>query len=302
MPSLRAWTSARFTVPLPAGHRFPIAKYARIRDAVISRGLLPASAIHEPDRADLSALRLAHTQEYLDAVTEGTLAPMAVRGLGFPWSPALRERSLRTAQGTIEAARDALTSGAGINLAGGTHHAFADRGEGFCVFNDVALAIRVLQRDGQLTRAAVVDLDVHQGNGTARIFADDPDVFTFSMHGGRNYPFHKETSDLDLELEDGCEDAAYLALLERHLGPTLDLARPELVFYLAGADPYAGDRFGRLGLSIEGLRRRDAIAFDACRRRGLPAVLTMAGGYAHTLDDIVTIQTNSVAALLASHG
>lgn len=298
---MRAWSSARFTVPLPDGHRFPIAKYARIRDECIARGLLPAAAVEEPDRADRWALELVHTPRYAEAVLAGTLQPAEVRRLGFPWSPHLRERSVRTVQGTIEAARDALDTGLGLNLAGGTHHAFADRGEGFCVFNDVAIAIRVLQREGRLTRAAVVDLDVHQGNGTAHIFADDPDVFTFSMHGTGNYPFHKERSRLDVALADGCDDDAYLAALDTHLGPVLDEARPELVFYLAGADPYRHDRLGRLGLTVAGLLERDRRAFAELRRRGLPAVVTMAGGYARDLEDVVTIQTNAVGAALAAY-
>lgn len=298
---MRAWSSARYTVPLPDGHRFPIAKYARIRDEVVARGVLTAGAIEEPDRADRWALELVHTPRYADAVLGGTLTPAEVRRLGFPWSADLRERSLRAVQSTLEAARDALETGLGINLAGGTHHAFPDHGEGFCVFNDVAIATRVLQREGRLVRAAVVDLDVHQGNGTARIFADDSDVFTFSMHGARNYPFRKEQSALDVELEDGCDDAVYLAALDAHLGPALDAARPELVFYLGGADPYVHDRFGRLGLTVAGLVERDRRAFDAFRRRGLPAVVTMAGGYARELEDVVTIQANTVEAALATY-
>jgi acetoin utilization deacetylase AcuC-like enzyme len=298
---MRAWSSARFTIALPDGHRFPIAKYARIRDEIVARGLLPAGGIEEPDRADRWALELVHTPGYVEAVLDGTLSAMEVRRLGFPWSAGLRERSLRTVQGTIEAAHDALDRGLGINLAGGTHHAFPGHGEGFCVFNDVAIAIRVLQRAGRITRAAVVDLDVHQGNGTAHVFADDADVFTFSMHGARNYPFRKERSALDVELDDGCGDAAYLAALDTHLGPVLDSARPELVFYLGGADPFVDDRFGRLGMSIAGLGARDRLAFDAFRRRGLPAVVTMAGGYARDLEDVVTIQTNMVEAALAAY-
>lgn len=298
---MRAWSSARFTVPLPAGHRFPIAKYARIRDEIIARGLLPRQAIEEPDRADRWALELVHTSLYADAVLAGALSPAEVRRLGLPWSPDLRERSLRTVQGTLEAARDALEAGLGINLAGGTHHAYPGHGEGFCVFNDVAIAIRVLQREGRLGRAAVVDLDVHQGNGTAHIFTDDPDVSTFSMHGARNYPFRKERSARDVELDDGCEDAAYLAALDAHLGPVLDAARPELVFYLGGADPYLDDRFGRLGLTVAGLLERDRRSFEAFRGRGLPAVLTLAGGYARKLEDVVTIQANTVEAALAAY-
>jgi len=298
---MRAWSSARFTVPLPDGHRFPIAKYARIREEVVARGLLPAGGIEEPNPADRSALELVHEPGYVDAVLEGTLSPSDVRRLGFPWSGHLRERSLRTVQGTVEAARDALETGLGINLAGGTHHAFPDHGEGFCVFNDVAIAIRVLQQADRVSRAAVVDLDVHQGNGTARIFAGDADVFTFSMHGARNYPFRKEQSGLDVELDDGCGDAAYLAALDAHLGPVLEAARPDLVFYLGGADPYVHDRFGRLSLSVAGLAARDRRVFQAFRRRGLPVVVTMAGGYAREIEDVVTIQTNTVAAALAAY-
>jgi len=267
----------------------------------VARGLLPARAIAEPDRAERWALALVHTPEYVEAVLEGGLSPLEVRRLGFPWSPELRERSLRTVQGTVEAAYDALDCGLGLNLAGGTHHAFPGHGEGFCVLNDVAIAVRLLQRDGRLTRTAIVDLDVHQGNGTARIFADDPDVFTFSMHGARNFPFRKERSGLDVELDDGCPDDAYLAALDAHLGPVLDAVRPELVFYLAGADPYVHDRFGRLGLTVRGLETRDRRVFDALRRRGLPVVVTMAGGYARDLEDVVTIQTNTVQAALAAY-
>jgi acetoin utilization deacetylase AcuC-like enzyme len=298
---MRAWSSARYTIDLPDGHRFPIAKYARIRDAVVGRGLLPPGRIEEPDRVERWALELVHTASYAQAVLDGTLTAAETRRLGFPWSPQLRERSLRTVQGTVEAAEDALQLGLGINLAGGTHHAFADHGEGFCVFNDVAVAIRVLQRAGRVTRVAVVDLDVHQGNGTARIFADDPDVFTFSLHGARNFPFRKERSGLDVELDDGCEDAAYLALLDDHLAPVLEASRPDLVFYLAGADPFVHDRFGRLGMSIAGLGERDRRVFDACRRSGLPVVVTLAGGYARDLADVVTIQINSIETALAAY-
>ena len=299
---MRAWSSADFTIALPEGHRFPITKYAAVREGVVARGLLPRGAILVPERVERWALGLVHTARYVDAVLDGTLSAAEQRRLGFPWGPGLPERSLRTVQATVEAARDALAGGAGITLAGGTHHAFADRGEGFCVFNDVAVAIRLLEREGRLRRTAVIDLDVHQGNGTARIFEDEPDVFTFSMHGARNFPFRKERSRLDVELEDGTGDATYLALLDRHIGAVLDAARPELVCYLAGADPYAGDRFGRLGMSIEGLRERDRHVFAACRARGVPVVLTLAGGYARNIEDIVTIHANTVRELLASHG
>ena len=296
---MRAWSSSRFTVPLPPGHRFPIEKYALVRDAVAQSGLLGAGTIEEPERVKRSDLERVHTPAYIDAILNGALDASAARRLGFPWSEALRERSLRTVQGTLEAGRDALDRGAGVNLAGGTHHAFHDRGEGFCVFNDVAVAIRTLQAEGHIVRAAVIDLDVHQGNGTAAIFRDEPSVFTFSMHGGKNYPFEKEHSRLDLELPDGCEDETYLSLLEQHLDAVLDQSAADIVFYLGGADPYAGDRFGRLKLSIEGLRRRDRMVFQACSRRGQPVVMTLAGGYATQLHDIVTIHLNTLRELVS---
>jgi acetoin utilization deacetylase AcuC-like enzyme len=299
---MRAWSPARFTISLPETHRFPIAKYALIRDEVVASGTLSSAAIHEPERVERWALGLVHTERYIAAILDGTLDAEAARRLGFPWSAELRERSLRTVQGTIEAAADALDSGAGINLAGGTHHAFADRGEGFCVFNDVAVAIRMLQRAGRIRRAAIVDLDVHQGNGTASIFSGEPDVFTFSMHGAKNYPFHKERSRLDVELPDGCEDAEYLDHLERHLEPVLEASAPDLVFYLGGADPYIGDRFGRLRLTMDGLRRRDRMVFEASRRRGLPVVMTLAGGYARELGDIARIHVGTVQELKAVSG
>jgi acetoin utilization deacetylase AcuC-like enzyme len=299
---MRAWSSARFTVPLPDGHRFPIAKYQRIRDAVVARGILAPSDVEEPDRVERWALGLVHTPAYVESVADGTLAPLEVRRLGFPWSEQLRERSFRTVQGTVEAGFDALSSGAGINLAGGTHHAFAGHGEGFCVFNDVAVAVRVLQRDGRVRRVAIVDLDVHQGNGTASIFAGDPDVFTFSVHGAKNFPFRKERSTLDVELDDRTGDAEYQAALAARLPDVLDSARPDLVVYLAGADPYLDDRFGRLSLSFEGLRARDRLVFDSCRCRGLPVVLTLAGGYARSIEDVVSIHTTTVHELRRVYG
>ncbi|HEX5387514.1 MAG TPA: histone deacetylase [Gemmatimonadales bacterium] len=299
---MRAWTSAGFTIDLPPGHRFPIAKYALVRDGLVAQRILMPGDIAEPERAERWTVELVHERGYVDDILDGTLAPAHARRLGLPCSAQLRERSLRTVQGTLEAARDALESGAGVNLAGGTHHAFADHGEGFCVFNDTAIAVRVLQREGRVRRVAVVDLDVHQGNGTARIFAGDADVFTFSMHGAKNFPFRKETGSLDVELDDGTDDPAYLALLGLHLDAALDRASPDLVFYLAGADPFAGDRFGRLGLSMAGLRERDARVFAACRRRDLPVAVTLAGGYAPDLHDVVAIHANTVRELRCAYG
>jgi acetoin utilization deacetylase AcuC-like enzyme len=232
----------------------------------------------------------------VEAVAIGTLPREAQRRIGFPWSLQMVERARRSVGATIAAARAALEDGVAANLAGGTHHGFADRGEGFCVFNDVAVAARVLQRDAHARRIAIIDLDVHQGNGTAAIFAGDDTVFTFSMHGEKNFPFRKETSDLDVGLPDGMEDDAYLELLRPHLGEVLNRHQPDVVFYLAGADPYKGDRLGRLKLTIAGLRTRDEIVFDACRRAGLPVAVTMSGGYADDISAIVTIHANTIRA------
>lgn len=276
-----------------------MAKYAMIAEGVAARGLVESLA--EPERAPRDAVTRVHDAGYVDAVLGDGLSASELRRLGFPWRPELAERSLRTVQGTIEASRDALAAGAGVSLAGGTHHAFPSHGEGFCVFNDVAIAIRALQSEGCITRAAIIDLDVHQGNGTARIFAGDPDVYTFSMHGARNYPWRKERSRLDVELPDATGDDAYLGLLAAHLPRVLFESRPELVVYIAGADPYLGDRLGRLSLSIGGLARRDALVFDACRRNGLPVAMVLGGGYAGNLEDVVAIHGNTVAALRSCH-
>lgn len=296
---MRAWSPARYAVALPPGHRFPISKYAAVRDAITARGLL---AVEEPDRMERWAVGLVHTARWVDGLLDGTLEAAEIRRLGFPWSEALRERALRTAQGTAEAAADALERGAGVNLAGGTHHAFPDYGEGFCCFNDVALAIRLLQREGRIRRAVIIDLDVHQGNGTAAIFADDPDVYTFSMHGANNFPFRKVPSRCDVALADGTGDETYLRELDLRLDGVLDAARPDLAFYLAGADPLAGDRFGRLALTPAGLRARDARVFDACRRRGIPVAVTLAGGYAADIAEIVTVHVNTMEELRRTHG
>ena len=291
---LHCWTSARYTIPLPAGHRFPIEKYALLRDAVLASGLVPPSALHEPERASLDALRLVHTERYIDALVTGTLSDAEQRRIGLPWSEFLIERSFRAVGGTCEAARAALDLGVTMNLAGGTHHAFPDHGEGFCVFNDVAVAIRMLQRDGRIRRAAVIDLDVHQGNGTHAIFAGDDSVFTFSMHGGRNFPFHKVAGTLDVELADGTGDDAYLAALAEKLPGVLAASAPDLVIYLAGSDPHEGDRLGRLCLTFDGLARRDAMVLDACREVGIPVAVTFAGGYGRDINDSVRAHVNTV--------
>jgi acetoin utilization deacetylase AcuC-like enzyme len=291
---VRAFYCDHFVLPLPDGHRFPMAKYARLRERVVAERIVDIGDLHEAGPAAWEDLALVHTPTYLRDVAEGTLPPETQRRIGFPWSPAMVERARRSVGATIAAARGALADGAAANLAGGTHHAFSDRGEGFCVFNDVAVASRVLLREGAVRRIAVVDCDVHQGNGTAAIFADDPLVFTLSIHGARNFPFRKEASDLDITLEDGATDADYLPLVEEHVPRVLDAHAPDIVFYVSGADPYHGDRLGRLKLTIDGLRRRDALVFAACRARRIPVVVTMAGGYAADVDAIVTIHANTI--------
>ncbi len=293
---LHAWSSARHTVPLPDGHRFPIAKYQKLRDAVLDAGLVPLSHLHDPARVAHEDLLRVHTTAWVDSVEQGTLDAAAVRRVGFPWSPLLVERAFRAVGGTCEAAQAALQHGVAVNLAGGTHHAFATHGEGFCVFNDVAVAVRMLQarRDTRTQRAAIIDLDVHQGNGTHAIFADDADVFTFSMHGGRNYPFRKVPGSLDIELHDGAGDDAYLTLLAEHLPRVLERAKADVVFYLAGADPHEGDALGRLALTFDGLQRRDTMVLNACREIGLPVCVTIAGGYGRNIDDTVRVHVNTV--------
>jgi len=291
---LHAWSSAVYTFPLPAGHRFPIEKYALLRDAVVAEGLIAASDVHEPERATREELERVHTRGYVERLTNGTLSDGELRLLGFPWSPALVERSYRAVGGTLGAARRALEDGVAMNLAGGTHHAFPDRGEGFCVFNDVAIAIRTLRAEGRIQRAAIIDLDVHQGNGTHAIFAGDHETFTFSMHGGRNYPFQKVPGTLDIELADGTGDDDYLALLAEALPRVLNEGRPDLVVYLAGADPHERDRLGRLKLTFEGLERRDAMVLEGCREVGIPVAVTIAGGYGVDVRETVAIHVATV--------
>lgn len=292
--AVRAFYSDHFVLPLPEGHKFPMAKYSGLRERILAEAILAPEDLYEAPSASWDELRLVHSAEYVDAVADGTVAPAAQRRIGFPWSPQMVERSRRSVGATIAASRAALEDGVAANLAGGTHHAFADRGEGFCVFNDVAVAARVLQRDRLAHRIAIVDLDVHQGNGTAAIFSADDSVFTFSMHGAHNFPFRKEASDLDVALSDGTGDDEYLELLRRHLPEVLTRHQPDFVFYLAGADPYEGDRLGRLKLTIDGLRARDAMVFGACSQSRLPVAVTMSGGYAHDIEAIVTIHANTI--------
>lgn len=309
---MKAFYADQFVLPLPAGHRFPMPKYQLLRDAVAAA--LPAVQLQPAPPASDGELALVHTPTYIDAVAQGLLSPAQQREIGFPWSTFMVERSRRSVGATIAAARCALAEGVAGNLAGGTHHAYADKGSGYCVFNDVAVAARLMQAEwhrqprgrgaGRMLRVAVIDLDVHQGNGTAAIFRDDPGVFTLSLHGARNFPFRKEASDLDVELPDGCTDAPYLQALDDALDTLWQrhaAQPPGLVFYLAGADPWEGDRLGRLKLTAAGLAERDRRVFQALRERGIPVVMTMAGGYGHDIHDTVAIQLQSWRIALAAH-
>jgi len=271
-----------YTVPLPEGHPFPMGKFAALHRILLDEGLIRPEDVMLPQEAAWADLRLVHTEEYLTQLAQGTLTRQAERKLGVPWSLTMLRRSRLAAQGTINAARAALEDGIAANLAGGTHHAFPDHGEGYCVLNDVAIAIRALRRDGLIRRALIIDLDVHQGNGTAAIFGGDDTAYTFSMHGERNYPWRKPPSDCDVGLPDGTGDDLYVETLSRHLPMIFDAARPDLVFYLAGVDPVIGDRFGRLALTREGARQRDNATLRAIAARGAPVVLTLSGGYART--------------------
>lgn len=291
---MKIFYSGQFPLPLPAGHRFPMRKYAMLRDRVLASGLATEASLGIPAAASPEQLTLAHSPSYCSNVQTGTLSRPEIRRLGFPWSPQLVERSRRSCGATIEACRAALAEGVAVNLAGGTHHAFRDRGEGFSVFNDSAVAARVMQAEERVRRIVILDCDVHQGNGTASILQGDSTIFTFSIHGARNFPFHKEQSDLDIALEDETGDQEYLARLEEGLETALCRSRAELAVYLSGADPYRDDRLGRLALSKPGLAERDFMVLERCRKAGIPVAVTMGGGYARRIEDIVDIHFRTV--------
>jgi acetoin utilization deacetylase AcuC-like enzyme len=295
---MRAFYSDQFVLPLPQGHRFPMAKYRLLRDRLSVE--MPEVALEVAPPASDGELALVHSPSYIQSVVQGTLSEAQQKEIGFPWTPAMVERSRRSAGATVMAARSALFGGQGVaaNLAGGTHHAYADKGSGFCVFNDAAVATRLMQAEWgrvskQPLKVAIIDLDVHQGNGTARIFERDDQVFTLSMHGARNFPFDKETSDLDVELPDGCDDMAYLEALEHALAELEARFAPGFVIYLAGADPHEGDRLGRLNLSFDGLEARDRRVFDWAWSKRIPLAFSMAGGYGKEMADTVQAQVNT---------
>lgn len=302
---MKLFYTGHFVLPLPPGHRFPMEKYALLRDRLVATGKFTPEDIQAPPAATDADILRAHDPAYLHQVTTGTLDPQALRRIGFPWSPEMVERSRRSAGATLAACQAALADGMAANLAGGTHHAHRDFGSGFCVFNDAAIAALSLLTQGQARRVAIIDCDVHQGDGTATILAQEPRAFTFSIHGRRNFPFEKQQSDLDVELPDGTGDAAYLAALDEALAAVFRRANPDFALYLAGADPYEGDRLGRLKLTQAGLAERDRRVLSACQARRIPVAIAMAGGYGRNIEETVAIHATTVLTahqLLASGG
>jgi acetoin utilization deacetylase AcuC-like enzyme len=293
---MQVFFATQFTLPLPPGHRFPMAKYQLLRERLADE--LPQLELRQAPEVTDGQLALAHSPAYIQAISDGTVDPRIMREIGLPWSPAMVERSRRSVGATVAASRVAFGLGIAANIAGGTHHAYADRGGGFCVFNDAAVACRLMQAEWLRThpwalKVAIVDLDVHQGNGTAHIFRDDDSVFTLSLHGQKNFPFRKEASDLDFELPDGCRDDEYLLALEQALAELDRRFDPGFIIYLAGADPHEGDRLGRLKLTWDGLEARDRRVFDWAWQRGLPLAFAMAGGYGVRIEDTVQVQVNT---------
>jgi acetoin utilization deacetylase AcuC-like enzyme len=290
---MQAYYADHFVLPLPPGHRFPMSKYRQLRDRVSAE--LPNVVLSEPPQASDGQLALAHTPAYIARLCGGQLSALEQRALGFPWSEAMVERSRRSTGATIAACRAAIASkSSAANLAGGTHHAYANKGEGFCCFNDVAVAARLMQAERLAARVLILDLDVHQGNGTAAILEDDPSIYTASMHGANNYPFKKENSRLDVALPDGTDDQQYLKALAHTLEHIDREFSADLLIYLAGADVYQGDRLGKLSLTIQGIVQRDQMVFDWALKRDLPVALAMGGGYCPEIEKTVQIHLNTV--------
>jgi len=296
MSDFRIFYSPYYYADIGEGHVFPIKKFEFVRDKLLEEGTLQSSEIFEPQPAEIEDVLLVHTEDYILRLRDGTLTAKEIRKLGLPWSKSLVRRSFLAVSGTINAAKLALENRVASNLAGGTHHAFPDRGEGFCVMNDVAVAIEVLKRDGLAKRFLIIDCDVHQGNGTAFIFKDDEAVFTFSIHGAKNYPLFKESSNLDIELPDKTSDDEYLETLNEAL-PRVFLHNPDIVFYLGGADPFEKDKLGRLSLTFEGLMKRDEAVLSFAKEREVPIVTLMSGGYAQDINDTVEIHCNTIRAV-----
>ena len=293
---MKAFYTDHFVLPLPEGHRFPMEKYSRLRDLVSS--LIDIELVEAHPATDTQIL-YAHDPSYLIKVIEGKLSPQEQREIGFPWSKQMVERSRRSAGATVAAAKTALREGIAANLAGGTHHAYRDAGSGFCVFNDSAIAARALQKEiSPSLKVAVIDLDVHQGNGTASILQNDDSIFTLSIHGENNFPFKKEESDLDLGLKDGCDDVAYLHALGQSLEQLDTRFKPDCLIFLAGADPHEGDRLGRLNVSTAGMRLRDETVFQYALNRQLPIAFSMAGGYGKEMTSTVDIHFQTIKTAL----
>ncbi len=297
---MKIYHSDETPLPLPAGHTFPIEKYSLLRRRVEASGIIDPEDL-QPGRAvsDKDVLRV-HTVDYLDRLRRGRLSSNDMRRIGFPWSPQLVERTRHSAGATLAAVRTALAEGIGINLGGGTHHAFPDHGQGYCILNDVAIALRAHQAQGGLQTAVIFDGDAHQGNGTAAIFATDASIFTFSIHGRNSFPFRKVPGDLDIALDDGTADEAYLEKFADGVAHALSAGPFDLAVFLAGADPYRDDRYGRLALSRAGLARRDRLVLSACRREDLPLAIVMGGGYARDIADTVAIHFETVRAAAAT--
>lgn len=288
---LRAWAHDRFHYELPPGHRFPLGRYRMLREAIEAQGI---AQVLEPDAATDDDLLLAHDPLYVDRVKNGRMTERELKAFGLPWSPGLVERGRRSVGATIAAARASLEDGAAVNLGGGTHHAFAAAAKGFCSFNDVVVATRRLRADGAIGRVLVVDLDVHQGDGTHSMLGTDPDATCMSINGGANYPFRRVPGDVEEDLPDGTGDDVYLDAVARLLPVALDRGRPDICFYLAGADPYEDDRLGRLAITMEGMAERDRLVRDAMRSAGVPVAVCLAGGYGRCIEDTVSINLSTV--------
>lgn len=291
-----------FVLPLPAHHRFPMSKYRLLRERLAASVDFSAADFHVPPAATFAELTSAHAPDYVLRMERGEVTPQEMRVIGFPWSPQMIERSKRSSGATLQACRSALREGAAANLAGGTHHAFYDRGEGYCVFNDAAVSARTLIAENLAEKILIIDCDVHQGNGTAAILAGDDATFTFSIHGAHNFPFTKEKSDLDIELDDGCTDDHYLASLQHGLAQSFASCAPDLAIYIAGADPFEDDKLGRLKITKTGLLQRDQMVFAACHARDVPVAIAMAGGYARNVADTVDIHAATIAVAKRIYG
>lgn len=285
--------SEEYTHPLPPNHRFPMEKYNLLPEQLLYEGTITEENLFAPGVLSESDILGIHTSEYWEKLKNLKLNRQEERKTGFPLSEALVKRERIINQGTIDAANFALKNKVAMNIAGGTHHAFTDRGEGFCLLNDIAIAANYLLKNNKSKQILVVDLDVHQGNGTAEIFRNDSRVFTFSMHGKRNYPMHKEKSDLDVELEDGCDDSTYLKLLEKHLPALINSVQPDFLFFQSGVDVLATDKLGRLGMTIQGCKTRDKIVFNTCKTHNIPVVTSMGGGYSEKISHILEAHANT---------